>query len=187
MTDNARLTTHKIFLLPDYEKEGEYLTSMHKVGWKLEKACAYSQHFVKCEPENVIYKLDYVPVNSNYCEYIKMYSDYGWEHCGRVAGFDYFRRKADGISEEELEIFSDVQSKLRMMKKVIMTRMLPLLIIFIGIIIPNFLIFLLDGLKDGMFWAWAMTGVYTALILIYIAIFAYCIKGFMKLKKKYTE
>ena len=94
MSDNARLTTHKIFLLPDYEKEGEYLTKMHSVGWKLEKACAYSQHFVKCEPENVVYKLDYVANRVDYPEYIKMYADYGWEHCGRVAGFDYFRRNA---------------------------------------------------------------------------------------------
>ena len=66
MSDNARLTTHKIFLLPDYEKEGEYLTKMHNVGWKLEKVCAFSQHFVKCEPENVIYKLDYVANKTDY-------------------------------------------------------------------------------------------------------------------------
>lgn len=187
MNGNARLTTHKVFLLPDYEKEGEYLTEMHKVGWKLEKACAYSQHFVKCEPENVIYKLDYVPVNSNYCEYIKMYSDYGWEHCGRVAGFDYFRRSADGISEEELEIFSDTQSKLAMMKKVIITRMLPMLIIFVATLVPNFLMLVMGKYSVAYGWALAMTVLYSLLIISYIALFVYCIKGFLKLKRKYTE
>ena len=145
MSDNARLTTHKIFLLPDYEKEGEYLTKMHSVGWKLEKVCAYSQHFVKCEPENVIYKLDYVANGADYPEYIKMYADYGWEHCGRVAGFDYFRRNANGLSEEEMEIFSDPQSKLNMMKRVILRRMTPLLIIFFLTILPNMCLIVINS------------------------------------------
>lgn len=187
MNNNARLTTHKIFLLPDYEKEGEYLTQMHSVGWKLEKVCGYSQHFVKCEPENVVYKLDYVPVNTNYVEYIKMYSDYGWEHCGRVAGFDYFRRSADGISDEELEIFSDNQSKLRMLKRVIITRMIPLLAIFFLTLLPNILLLISNSSRfDNAFFT-IMAVIYIFLFLTYIGIFIYCIKGFLRLKKKYTE
>lgn len=186
MSDKARLTTHKLFLLPDYEKEGEYLTKMHSVGWKLEKVCAFSQHFVKCEPENVIYKLDYVANSTDYPEYIKMFADYGWEHCGRVAGFDYFRRNADGLSEKEMDIFSDPQSKLNMMKSVIITRMTPLLIIFFMVIIPNLYLLAINSPRLGEA-ALVMTVVYLLLFVVYVLIFIYCIRGFIKLKNKYKE
>ncbi|WP_297960543.1 DUF2812 domain-containing protein [uncultured Ruminococcus sp.] len=187
MSDNARLTTHKLFLLPDYEKEGEYLTKMHGAGWKLERVAGFSQHFVKCEPENVVYKLDYAKNNANYPEYIRMFSDYGWEHCGRVMGFDYFRRNADGLSEEELEIFSDPQSKLNMMKRVILTRMTPLLIIFFMIIIPNIYLFAVNSMRFHNPAFTVMSVTYLFLFVLYISIFIYCIRGFRKLKKKYTE
>ncbi len=186
MSDNARLTTHKIFLLPDYEKEGEYLTKMHNVGWKLEKVCAFSQHFVKCEPENVVYKLDYVSNRTDYPEYIKMYADYGWEHCGRVAGFDYFRRSADGISEKEMDIFSDPQSKLAMMKRVIITRMTPLLIILFLMIIPNLFLFVMNYPRFGTAGV-LIALVYLILFVEYVSIFIYCIRGFRKLCNKYKE
>lgn len=186
MSDNARLTTHKLFLLPDYEKEGEYLTKMHNVGWKLEKVCAFSQHFVKCEPENVVYKLDYVSNRTDYPEYIKMYADYGWEHCGRVAGFDYFRRSADGISEKEMDIFSDPQSKLAMMKRVIITRMTPLLIILFLMIIPNLFLFVMNYPRFGTAGV-LIALVYLILFVEYVSIFIYCIRGFCKLCNKYKE
>ena len=186
MSDNARLTTHKIFLLPDYEKEGEYLTKMHNVGWKLEKVCAFSQHFVKCEPENVIYKLDYVANKTDYPEYIRMFADYGWEHCGRVAGFDYFRRSAEGLSEKEMDIFSDPQSKLNMMKRVIITRMTPLLIIFFLTILPNLYLFAINSPRLGTSGLVGLL-VYIFLFIIYVVLFVYCIRGFRKLRDKYKE
>ena len=186
MSDNARLTTHKIFLLPDYEKEGEYLTKMHSVGWKLEKVCAFSQHFTKCEPENVVYKLDYVSNKTDYPEYIRMFADYGWEHCGRVAGFDYFRRSAEGLSEKEMDIFSDPQSKLNMMKRVIITRMTPLLIIFFLMIIPNLFLFVINYPRFGTAGV-LIALVYLSLLVEYVSIFIYCIRGFIKLRDKYKK
>jgi hypothetical protein len=187
MSDKARMTTHKLFLLPDYEKEGEYLTKMHSVGWKLERVSGFSQHFVKCEPENVVYKLDYAANNTNYPEYIKMFADYGWEHCGRVMGFDYFRRNADGLSEEEMEIFSDPQSKLDMMKRVILTRMTPLLIIFFMGILPNMYMIVVNSMNWDRSTLLFLAVLYLGVFALYVSIFIYCIRGFRKLKKKYTE
>ena len=135
----------------------------------------------------MVYKLDYAANNTNYPEYIKMFADYGWEHCGRVMGFDYFRRNADGLSEEEMEIFSDPQSKLDMMKRVILTRMTPLLIIFFMGILPNMYIFAINSPRIDRTTTLVMTFIYLGLFALYVSIFIYCIRGFRKLKKKYTE
>ena len=50
----------KFFTMFEYEKEQEFLRSMHRSGWKLAKIsgiCLY--HFEKCIPEDVVYQLDY--------------------------------------------------------------------------------------------------------------------------------
>ena len=52
--------TVKFFSVVDWEKVRDYLREMHRQGWKfvrLTALCVY--HFEKCEPEDVIYQLDY--------------------------------------------------------------------------------------------------------------------------------
>ena len=52
----------KLFTVAEYEKEQEYLREMHKHGWKLHHVAEIGMyHFEECEPEEVVYQLDYNP------------------------------------------------------------------------------------------------------------------------------
>ena len=51
---------HKYFTIVEHEKEQEYLREKQKAGWKFVKVTGLgTYHFEKCEPEDVIYQLDY--------------------------------------------------------------------------------------------------------------------------------
>ena len=53
-------TVFKWFTVAKYEEEQEYLRQMHQAGWKLVKVSFLGFYtFEKCEPEDVIYQLDY--------------------------------------------------------------------------------------------------------------------------------
>ena len=48
------------FNIMDYKKEETYLSKRHQKGWKFKKVTFPGIYtFEKCEPENVIYQLDY--------------------------------------------------------------------------------------------------------------------------------
>ena len=67
----------RVFTIADYEEEEAWLRNQHKDGWKLVKMippCVYL--FEACEPEDVIYRLDYR--NSRQTdEYMQMLKDFG--------------------------------------------------------------------------------------------------------------
>ena len=94
--------------------------------------------------------------------------------------------EAFDLSEKEMDIFSDPQSKLAMMKRVIITRMTPLLIIFFLMIIPNLFLFVMNYPRFGTAGV-LIALVYLILFVEYVSIFIYCIRGFIKLKNKYKE
>jgi hypothetical protein len=46
----------------DHKKEEIYLREMHKSGWKFVRVSGLGvYHFEECEPEDVVYQLDYMP------------------------------------------------------------------------------------------------------------------------------
>ena len=156
---------YRYFSIFDHKKEEEYLRSQHKNGWKFVKVTGLgTYHFDKCEPEDVVYQLDYN--NEKTCnkdEYIKMFEDCGWEYLQQFAGYSYFsKRKADMADEEE--IFSDDSSRLAMMERVLKARLLPLLVIFCAFILPQFVI----NLNAGRYLLAAFMG---GILLIYVALF----------------
>jgi membrane protein implicated in regulation of membrane protease activity len=85
-----------------------------------------------------------------------------------------------------MDIFSDPQSKLNMMKRVIITRMTPLLIIFFLTILPNLYLFAINSPRFGTSGLVGLL-VYIFLFIIYVVLFVYCIRGFRKLRDKYKE
>ena len=64
----------KIFTITEYDREQEYLSKRHKEGWKFTAVTGYGMyHFEKCEPEDVVYQLDYnIEGNINHEEYTRM-------------------------------------------------------------------------------------------------------------------
>lgn len=66
-------------------------------------------------------------------------ADYGWEYIGRCVGWLYFRKPSSEIdSEQDGEFFYDNESRIDMINYVVKTRLLPILIIFLCCVLPNF-------------------------------------------------
>lgn len=132
-------TEIKFFPIPAWKKEENYLREQHKNGWEfvtVNGLCLY--HFKRCEPKDMIYQLDYNPDSLNKKnEYIQMFRDCGWEYLQNYVGYSYFRKAVSEMDGTEEEIFCDDASRLDMMKRTFTGRMIPLLIVFFLIIIPQ--------------------------------------------------
>lgn len=136
---NQTKTELKFFSVPEWKKEEQYLREQNKNGWEFVKVngfCLY--HFQKCEPRDMVYQLDYNPDSTlQKDEYIQMFRDCGWEYLQNYVGYSYFRKAASEMDGTEEEIFCDDASRLDMMKRVFIGRIIPLLTIFFLIIIPQ--------------------------------------------------
>ncbi len=168
------------FTIPEYKKEEEWLQEQHHSGLKLVKAtlpCFYT--FEKCSPENVVYQLDYNEEGmKNKEEYVQMYEDCGWEHITDMAGYSYFRKPVSEMVEDE-EIFSDDQSKIDMVERVFKGRMIPALVIFFAIIIPQlFLQGSIDHILNHI-----LFGMFLAMFILYAVMFVKFAIQYVNLKK----
>ena len=140
MMNDTRKTQFKWFSVSQYSQEEEYLSKMHEEGWRLTRVSYPGfYHFTKCEPEKVTYRLDY---NQDSVKdkpgYIQIFSDCGWEYVLDFAGYSYFCKKGEADAADN-EIFSDDTSRLDMMKRVFAGKIWPLIIIFVCVIVPQFL------------------------------------------------
>lgn len=109
---------HKFFALPDFIEEEQFLMEQHKKGWKFIKFNSLSKYtFEKTEPEEYIYQLDYKEEGDDEDSYIQLFVDCGWEYLMNTNQFYYFRKKKDGA--EDISIFSDVETRLEMCKRVL--------------------------------------------------------------------
>lgn len=176
---SERKTWVRFFTIADYEEEEQWLRAQHKSGWKLVKTvlpCFYI--FERCTPEDVVYRLDYRNCTEN-GDYLQIFRDYGWEYFNRCMGWLYFRKPvAETDAEQDSEIFSDDVSRLDMLSHVVNTRMLPLIIVFLCCLVPNF-IRSSDEPTSSVFIAFAV------LMLLYLYLFAHCGLKLRRLRKKY--
>ncbi len=178
------------FILTDYEREEEYLRHMHNQGWRLVKVTLPGvYHFEQCEPEDVIYRLDFSPEKKdNLNQYVQMYRDYGWEYLQDLNEYSYFRKKADVIDKKKDEIFSDNASRLAMLQNVIKHRMIPIFSVFLLIVIPQFLnvFFLTPQQTGGFHFFMGFLVFWCAMLAMYAYILVRCLVDVSRLKKKYS-
>lgn len=108
-------------------------------------------------------------------EYMQMVKDFGWEYCAKCVGWLYFRKPAvDAVSEGDAQLFSDNASRLEMVEHIVKTRLLPLLVLFLCVVVPNLIRSFSFGMGTGL-------GVFCGVIfLIYVYLLVHC--G-LKLKK----
>ena len=134
---------YRISTIADYDREALYLGEMHAKGWKL-KEVSYSNlvvavkyTFEKCQPEQVSYQLDFYPMKkSERASYLQLFKDCGWEHITDFNSFSYFRKAHSEIeSDTEFEIYNDATGKLAMIKRILIMRMLPILILFLALLL----------------------------------------------------
>lgn len=173
-----RKTEIKFFTIYDYEKEGAYLRQQQNAGWKFVKVtglCRY--HFEKCQPEDVVYQLDYnQEAAADKAGYVQMFADCGWEYLQDYMGYSYFRKSVARMKGDE-EIFCDNGSRLAMMERVNKGRLLPLLVIFTAVLLPQFI----SNLQAGRY---GVAGVLGGMLLAYIGIFAYGAVRYNQLKNR---
>ena len=130
---------YRIFTIADYEREALYFREMHAKGWKLRKVSysillfAVKYTFEKCHPEQVSYQLDFYPMEkSERASYLQLFKDCGWEYITDFNSFSYFRKAHSEIeSNAEFEIYNDASGKLAVVKRILIIRMIPILLIFL--------------------------------------------------------
>ncbi len=177
MKDNSTKKQFKYFTIFKYEEEQNYLRQMHKSGWKFTRVSGLGTfHFEKCEPEDVIYQLDYNKEGLEHRdEYIRMFKDCGWEYLQEFAGFTYFRKSA-GETDGDEKIFCDEDSRAEMLERVYRGRLIPLFIIFFTCIAPQiyFQLFVFDNPVFG--------AIFVAISILYLAVIIAFIRQFKELK-----
>ena len=166
------VTKIRFWTIADFREEEDWLRGMAREGLhflRMVVPCFYI--FEKGEPRDVIYRLDFTN-NAEGGDYARMLGEFGWENCGRCMGWIYWRRDADALANEaEGELFSDDESRLDMVKKVIRTRMLPLLVIFFACVLPN----LFRALDGGMYGASGFfLGFFGTMTVLYVYLIVHC-------------
>ena len=159
---------YRYFTICQWKQEQEFLRQQHKNGWKFTKVNGFGfYHFERCEPEDVVYQLDYNPEGiSNKAEYVQIFRDCGWEYLQDYVGYSYFRKTASEMDDDE-EIFCDDSSRLDFMKRVLKGRVTPLIIIFFGIIVPQ--IFFQSHI--GNLYGKLFSGLFVAIGIFYLLLF----------------
>lgn len=169
------------FSIMDYEKEADYLSKRHQEGWEFQHVTFPGIYtFKKCEPEKVVYQLDYNQEGmKNQNEYVQMFEDCGWEYLMNFNGYCYFRKPMAMMQQKE-EIFCDDTSRLEMMQRIFYGRIIPLIAIFCCLIINGYM----STTEHG---AHRLTIVFAVLMVLYMVIFLqFAVKYFFfrqKLKK----
>lgn len=182
MSDKKTLI--RFWSIAHFEEEEIWLREQHKQGWKFVGITPFLFYqFEKCTPEDVIYRLDYSTKKEN-DDYIQMAKDYGWEYITKFGnlGWLYFRKPASQIENEtDGELLSDNTSKLNRISQIIKTRMLPLLVLFLWLVIPNAARALGDSYSPFISWIWII------IFALYVAKITNVGIKFLKLKKKYEK
>lgn len=166
------------FSIMDYEKEARYLSRMHQKGWKFKRVTMPGIYtFEKCEPEKVIYQLDYNQEGmKNQMEYVKMFEDCGWEYLLEFAGYSYFRKPEAQMSREE-EIFCDDESRLDMMNRIFRGRVIPLIVIFYCLVVNGYNAMAGHG-------GYVLASVFSILMILYIVIFLQFTLKYISFRRK---
>ena len=151
------------FSITDYEKEAAYLRRRHKEGWKFKNVTLPGIYtFEKCDPQDVIYQLDYNPDSvKNQEEYVQMFEDCGWEYLLNFAGYTYFRKSAALMRKEE-NIFCDDQSRLELLNRIFRGRIIPLILVFVCLLLNGFMN--MDNLSMNILFG-VLTGIYVFVFL----------------------
>lgn len=181
-----RKTSVRFFTIADWEEEEKWLRKMHGNGWKLVDAiapCFY--RFESCEPEDVIYRLDFKNNEQN-PEYMQMLRDFGWEYCASCIGWLYFRKPAEETTtEEEGELFSDNASRVERVGKIVKTRLLPFTCIFLCCVIPNFLRYTTGNSSTPAATFFAVF--FSVFFVIYSFLIIYCGIKLRKIRRRYQD
>lgn len=190
MNKNEVKKIFRVFTIADYDKEEAFLREQHKNGYKFVRyGLPGFYYFEACEPEDVIYQLDFSNVSKAEKEdYLQLYKDTGWEYMFDAVGWSYFRKPASYDKTED-SIYTDKETKIELVERVFKTRMLPMLTLLFCCIIPQIVqwnIIWMNDAPDRMY-ALAFLIFFCSLFLLYLGIIIRCGRGLYRLKREYEE
>ncbi len=123
--------------------EEKWLHEMNRQGWQLTATpFPYFYRFIKTEPKDIIWRLEFHPEAENREDYISMAEDYGWHCLKGVNSWLYFYRQISSDPSVN-EIFSDNASRTGMAEKTVRRRFIPCLFLFACMLILTAVIALL--------------------------------------------
>lgn len=99
-------------------QEEAWLEEMSRQGLHLHQVHFPARYdFIQGQPLEAIYRLDFQDSlkKKSRAEYLRLFTDAGWEHLGEMGGWQYFRKLAR--PGEEQEIFTDAESKIQKYKR----------------------------------------------------------------------
>ena len=176
----------KSFWIHQYEKEEIFLRDMRKKGWKfinLYKGLPTKYEFEKCEPEDYVYQLDYIKNEEDTNDYHLLFQDMGWEEIMPWSGYGgkwyYFCKKAENGKIEK--IFTDQQSKLDLINKLIVTYGGLFLLVFALCLNSVNSMFLLVSRKTWLIW---LDIPILGITMVGIVWIIYCTAGMLILRNK---
>ena len=170
----------RFFTIADYKEEEKFLSEQHSQGWEISHISIPGIYtFKRCEKEDYIYQLDFPDLgNNSKRDYVRMFEDCGWEYLFDFVQFSYFRIKKDDYKEQS--IFTDDESKIEMIDKIFKRRMLPIMIIFFAVLVPNMTYSINFDSSVSM----VLSVIFLMLMVLYVVLITSC--GF-KLKKLKEE
>lgn len=143
-------------------QEEAWLEEMSRQGLHLKQAGLFAQYrFVQGAPQNYHYRLDFQdslkPKNKD--EYLRLFTDDGWEHLGQLGGWQYFR-KLTGTGGER-EIFTDNESKIQKYNR---------FTTWFGLVYPSYLVVFVALWDDPEWFMWLNVGVILLFSALWIVI-----------------
>lgn len=122
----------KLFFAWQDDKEEDWLREMARKGWHLSSfGLPGFYNFTRGEPQDMVYRLDFIMSKIDMADYLQLFRDAGWEYFGTLGGWQYFRKPAE--AEGANEIYTDPESKVKRHQ-----RLLGYLIVFLPIMIVLF-------------------------------------------------
>ncbi|WP_426103817.1 DUF2812 domain-containing protein [Massilia sp. TSP1-1-2] len=103
------VTKYKWFWADQDLEQEQWLREMARNGLHLTGVAMIRWTFVKGEPSDVVYRVDYSS-KGRHSDYNRLIEDAGWECAATAAGWHYWRKRV--VAGQAPEIFTDNESKI---------------------------------------------------------------------------
>lgn len=116
------------------EVEEAWLREMSQQGLHLATIGLAGRYtFFPGQPQDYVYRLDYINPAKDKPAYLQLFQDAGWEYIGEMAGWQYFRQLAQ--NGELPVIYSDAESKAEKYRRLLAFEVFMMLILVV--IVPK--------------------------------------------------
>ena len=132
--EKTKLRKYKWFWPWQEEAEEAWLQNMSQQGWHLsDVGLPIVYTFESGEPKDFVYRFDYPSFSKMDKEdYLQLFMDADWEFIEERSGWFYFRQPAQ--ADQELEIYTDAESKISKYKRLFAFALIMLMALFVSMV-----------------------------------------------------